>query len=210
MNEAINLDRFIEKCIGIVERHHLNAGEYSRYLWQDERQTRKMGVNEYGCADAANILYSIGYFPQEAEERDAFVRTLRGMQNPETGLYYEGTHHTIHTTAHCLAALELFDAQPLHPPTALLPYLDQEKLDAFLAGLQWEKSPWNNSHQGAGLYAALVITRSCTLAWQKAYFRWLRDHADPETGLGLKGRNRGPSPMAHQLFGYRTNRMAGT
>ena len=202
MSNAINLDGFVEKCAGIVERHRLQAGAYCRYLWQNEQQNRKMGVNEYGCADAANILYTIGRFPRDPAEREASVRVLRGQQNPETGLFWEGTHHTIHTTAHCLAALELFDAQPEHPLTALLLYLDREKLYAFLAGLQWEDSPWNNSHQGAGLYASMVITRTCPLSWQHDYFTWLREHADPETGLGLKERNHGQAPMAHQLFGW--------
>ncbi len=202
MNKAINLDGFVNQCAAIVERHRLKAGEYCRYLWQDEQQSRKMGVNEYGCADAANILYSIGRFPQDSAEREASIRVLHSQQDPETGVFFEGTHHTIHTTAHCLAALELFDAQPLYPLHALLPYLDPVKLDAFLEGLKWEESPWNNSHQGAGLYATMVITRSCTLAWQRDYFAWLREHADPETGLGLKGRNRGPAPLAHQLFGW--------
>ena len=30
-------------------------------------------VDEYGCADAANILYSIGRFPQDAGEKEAFI-----------------------------------------------------------------------------------------------------------------------------------------
>ena len=50
MSNAINLDGFVEKCAGIVERHRLQAGAYCRYLWQNEQQNRKMGVNEYGCA----------------------------------------------------------------------------------------------------------------------------------------------------------------
>lgn len=197
----MNIDGIIGKAHRIVQSHRIEDGVYSRWLWQNEKGDRKMGVNEYGCADAANILYTIGAFVQDPTERAAWVKTLRAMQDSQTGLFYEGTHHTIHTTAHCIAALELFDAQPLYPLTALMPYLETEKLQEFLSGLNWENSPWDNSHQGAGLYASMVITRTAPLSWQKAYFTWLREHSDPVSGLGLAGRH-GAAPMYHQLNGW--------
>ena len=92
------------------------------------------------------------------------------MQNPQTGLYFEGTHHTIHTTAHCIAALELFDASTLYPLTELLKYLNYEEMAVFLAGLDWGNNPWNNSHQGAGLAAAFMITRTADMKWRKKIF----------------------------------------
>ena len=61
----MNIDGLIAKIQGIVDRHKLAEGTYSRYLWQNAEGTRKMGVNEYGCADAANILYTIGNFERE-------------------------------------------------------------------------------------------------------------------------------------------------
>jgi len=197
----MNIQPLIDKIYTIVERHKLDTGVYARYLWQDEKGSRKMGINEYGCADAANILYSIGHFPQDPEERKCWVAAMQKMQDPETGLFHEDTHHTIHTTAHCLAALELFDAQPLYPLTELKQYLDTDKLFPFLNNLNWDHSPWNNSHQGAGLYAALAITRSTTPQWEKAYFGWLREHCDPETAMGLKDR-RGTALLCHQLYGW--------
>ena len=197
----LNLDSLIDKIHAIVKSHCLAPGAYARWLWQNSDGTRKMGLNEYGCADAANILYSIGSFPQDPEERVLWISTLQGMQNPETGLFLEGTHHTIHTTAHCLAALELFDARPLYPLRALEPCLDFEHLHAFLWNLDWDHRPWDNSHQGAGLFASLAVTHTCSLSWQNDYFSWLASHADPETGLGLKNR-RGDAPLAWQLFGW--------
>ena len=71
-----------------------------------------MGPNEYGCADAANILYMLGDMPRDMEVRKARIKALQEFQNPDTGLFWEGTHHTLHCTAHCTAALELFDALP--------------------------------------------------------------------------------------------------
>ena len=197
----MNAYGIVEKAQYLVDSHKIEDGAYRRWNWQAPNGKRKMGVNEYGCADAANILYTIGNFVQDPTERAAWIRVLQGMQNPETGLYFEGTHHTIHSTAHCLAALELFDAQPLCAPKQLLQYLDKEKLYAFLGGLNWDDSPWDNSHQGAGLYASLAITRNTTPEWEDWYFGYLRDNADPETGLGLKGRH-GKAPLCHQLYGW--------
>ena len=197
----MNISGFIEKVEGIVERHQIEEGQYARYLWQDKKESRKMGVNEYGCADAANILYTIGHFPKEPQKREKWINTLQKMQNPQTGLYFEGTHHTIHTTAHCIAALELFDASPLYPLTELLKYMDYEELAAFLEGLDWGNNPWNNSHQGEGLAAAFMITRTADMKWRKKYFEWLNQNNDRDTGLGVTG-HPGAAPLSHQLFGW--------
>ena len=91
-----------------------------------------------------------------------------------------------HTTAHCIAALELFDARPKYELTDLHRYLDREELYLFLVGLHWERDPWIASHQGAGIYAALVLAGETTRTWQDWYFSWLYDEADPATGFWRK------------------------
>ena len=199
----MNIDRLIEKFRKTVESHRISEGVYARWLWQDPNGSRELGVNEYGCADAANILYTIGDFPREPEKRIKWVETLQSMQNPETGLFSERTHHTIHTTAHCLAALELFDAQPKHKLTALEKYLDKEQLEAFLAGLDWTGRPWSDSHKGAGLYASMVITRTCDMQWQRWYFDWLREQCDPVCGMSPKGAyENGTAPLFEHMCGW--------
>ena len=40
-----------------------------------------------------------------------------------------------------------------------------------------------------------------TPEFRKNYFAWLKEHADPVTGLGLAGR-RGDAPLCHQLYGW--------
>ncbi len=197
----MNIQGIVDKAQYIIEKHRLDEGKYARWIWQDEAGSRNLGINEYGCADAANTLYMIGQFIQEPAQRKAWVDALQSMQSPETGMFQESTHHTIHTTAHCTAALELFDAMPLYPFKALETYLKKENMYQLLEGLDWEHSPWNNSHQGAGLFAALSITRGCTPQWKQDYFSWLREHADPVTGLGLRNR-RGDAPLCWQLFGW--------
>ena len=195
----MNIDGLIEKIDKTVQTHRLEEGVYARWLWPGERQSRVLGKNEYGCADAANILYTLGRFPQEPEKRERWVNALRSMQDPHTGLFREATHHMIHTTAHCLAALELFDAQPLYPLTALEPYLDEARMLRMLDGLDWQENPWSQSHCGAGLYASMVITRMVNLNWQRAYFSWLREHCDPDIGLSMR---HGGDSVCHHMCGW--------
>ena len=170
----------------LIKKHELAPGAYARWTIRDG-SNRNMGVNEYGCADAANILYTIGEFPRDLEERQAFKDTLQNMQDPKTGLFVEGTHHAIHTTAHCIAALELFDCFPKYKLTALEPYKTKEGLYRFLDGLDWQNMPWSQSHQGAGIYAALTVAEEATPEWAEWYFNWLWEEADSTTGLWRKG-----------------------
>ena len=172
-----------------VASHELKTGAYSRWIQPDPsgKTNRELGINEYGCADAANLLYTIGHFPQAPQERAQWIETLQSLQNPKTGLFTEATHHPIHTTAHCIAALELFDAVPIHPLSDLAPYKTKEGLYGLLEGLRWKDSPWDNSHQGAGIFAAMNLSGEATPQWNRWYFDWFWQEADPETGLWRKG-----------------------
>lgn len=167
-----------------VAAHKVSDGNYARWLWQNDKGTRELGSNPYGCADAANILYSIGAFPRDPGERAKWVETLQAMQG-EDGLFHELTHHEIHTTAHCAAALELFDAAPARPCTALHKYLEYDNFKGLMDGLNWSSNPWSESHKGAGVYVALNLTGAATKEWNDNYFRWFADNTDPETGLWM-------------------------
>lgn len=196
-----NISKFINNVEKVVEKHKIDTGAYARWT-MDNGKDRKMGINEYGCADAANILYTIGDFPKNVEERAHWIHVLQSMQDPETGLFWEKTHHTIHTTAHCLAALELFDAEPKYPLKAYAPYTTKEGLYQFLDGLNWKTSPWDASHRGAGLYAALNIAGEAAAEWNEWYFDWLWEESDPETGLWRKGYTKsGDKPIHHHMAG---------
>jgi len=200
----MNLDALINKIYATVENHKLSApGEYARWLWQNAKGNRKMGNNEYGCADAANILYIIGKFPGDTETREACIKAMQDFQNPEDGLFYEGTHHTHHTTAHVTAALELFDAQPKYPIKAFEQYLVKENLEAHLESLNWLHSPWDAAHSGAGIYAAMIITGKASPEWQDWYFGWLENKTDPEWGMSYKDtiQNGDAEPYKH-LYGW--------
>ena len=169
-----------------LQRHRTPAtGVYNR--WTGDDNPTYDGVNPYGVADAANILYTIGQFPREPAQRAAWIAVLQNLQDPQTGLYQERTHHPFHVTAHCLAALELFDASPRYSLVGMAHLSEPAALVAFLEALEWRTQPWGDSHQGAGVYAARVLAGEATPAWEAAYFDWLGREADPETGLWRRG-----------------------
>lgn len=200
--KTYDLSLVVEKIRERVEAHRLAPGSYARYLWQNPQNTRNLGEEPYGCADAVNILYSIADFPRDLEERAACVAHLQGLQG-EDGFYRSVDHHHFHTTAHCAAALELFDAAPRLRPEALRGLLEPGRVEDFLWHLDWEHDPWDQSHIGAGLFVCLNLTEMADLTWNERYFKWLWDNADPVTGFW-----RGPlermSPQAsrfHYLAG---------
>lgn len=199
-----HLDPLVEKIRAVVESHRLAPGAYRRWNWKNAACTRNLDASEYGCADAANILYTIGDFPESPEERAAFVAQLRAFQHADTGLFTEPTHHTLHATAHCTAALELFDALPLYPLTGLDVFRTREGLTALLDGLDWVGNPWSQAHQGAGVFAALINTRCAPLTWQNDYFAYLDAVCDPKYGMSYAGAIDAPGskPLCHHLFGW--------
>ncbi len=198
----INLDSLIEKIHKTVESHNLGDGAYARYLWQNEQCSRKMGINEYGCADAMNILYTINALPK-GKERKACIEALASLQNPETGLFEEHTHHFIHTTAHCIAALELFDAEPKYPQKTMLKYFTKDGIKELLDSLRWVEAPWRDSHEGAGTYVIGVLTGNVDLDWQNYYFELLYDNTDPELGMSRVGTvDESKIPLFHHLNGW--------
>ncbi len=154
--------------------HALPDGSYSR--WAPDL-TDKAAPNPYGCADAVNLMYMLGELP---ENREPLAEKLRQMQD-EDGLFREGSHAVFHTTAHCLAALELLDAKPLYPCTAAAEYFRPEGLVSLLDEVHRMKS--GRGHIGAGIYAIANLTDAATPEWNRTYFRWFWEHTDPETGF---------------------------
>ncbi len=161
-------------------------GEYHRILKSGREKNIKTGVTAYGCADAACILYTLDELPAGTAEREARIDAIRRFQNPKTGLFEDGSHHQIHTTAFALAALNLFDARAEFPLTALHPVIKREEMEAFLDNLQWQQEPWLDSQQGAGIYSALMLNREISREWEDWYFAWLWESEDPETGFWRK------------------------
>jgi len=201
---------FVASVGEIVASHNLgNPGAYRRWNWQDAESTRYLSLNPYGCADAAAILYTIGGFPGDPREREAWIETLAGLQDAESGLFVESMYedHEIHTTAFCIGALDLFDAAPKHRLAGLSRYRDPQAVEDFLDRLDWQGDPWGASHKGSGLYAALVLAGEVSTEWQDRYFAWLFENADPETGLFRKGC---VAPVEHEVGETVFPHLAGT
>jgi hypothetical protein len=185
---ALDLRPLVARVEESVGRHALAApGAYRRWTRPPAGARAAPSLDPYGCADAANLLWTIGAFPADGALRAAFVAMLRAQQDPDTGLWREETHHPTHTTAHCVAALELFDARPLHPLRALAPLLEPGAVERFLDDLAWREDPWRASHQGAGAYAALVLAGAADARFEDRYFDWLEGEVDPATGFLRRG-----------------------
>lgn len=199
----MELDYLLNKIRTTVENHKLENGAYAHWLWQDEEGNRKLGPNEYGCADAANILYMLGDMPKDVEERKKRVNALQEFQNSKTGMFWEGTHHELHCTAHCVAALELFDELPRYPLKGLDKFRTKEGLEGLLERLDWKGAPWSEAHQGAGVFATIILTRGASKEWQDWYFEWLEKQTDLEYGMSRVGTLReGNKPISHHLYGW--------
>ena len=206
--KTFDLRHILREVRSVVSSHAgTTPGEYHRILQPGADKSVKTGVTAYGCADAACILYTLGDLPGSGSGREAWIRAIRRFQNPETGLFEDGSHHEIHTTAFALAALDLFDARAEHPLKALQPLKEKRELEAFLESLRWQQEPWLDSHQGAGVYSALVLNREVSREWEDWYFAWLWENEDPRTGFWRKDAilplsdPGSPVPLFHYLGG---------
>lgn len=194
-----DLRPFIRSVETIVQRHALeNPGEYTRWLTQNESGNRDLGSTPYGCANAANILYTIDALPDAPHERQAMIQVLQRFQDAETGLFTNPGNYETHTTAFVSGALKLLNAKPLYTAKALRKYESKAALYQFMDDIDWAKNPWLGSHLGAGLYASMLLTGTSTDAWEDLYFSWLNANADPETGLWKRGFLHG-APRFHYL-----------
>lgn len=183
--KTLDITGILENVLSVVESHRLDIGKYARWIPSAYKDNRNFGINAYGCADAANILYTLGRFPREQGERLAFIDAIQAMQNPETGYFTEGTHHIIHTTAHCTAALDLFDARPIYPFRDMAKYLDIKEFKKYMAEYDFLVQG-KAAHAGAGIYACFAINGDADAEWYKDYFDFFDSTCNPESGLWEK------------------------
>lgn len=197
----INIDNLLSYIEKSVREHELAPGKYARWMIQDEEHPRDLTSSEYGCADAANILYTIGKFHRDPHVRSACIKELQSFQKPN-GCFEEPTHHTLHTTAHCVAALELFDAAPALPLTYHTEsYGTIDKAIDFLEKGDWAYDVWQ-SHKGAGFYSAMALCCDMPMEWHDAYFDWFAEHVDSKTGVNIEGAQDGRRDMMFHLASW--------
>ena len=103
-----DLRPLIQSIEQIVVRHALaKPGQYTRWLTQNEAGNRDLGSTPYGCANAVNILYTIGELPASLSEKQTFANVLQAFQNKENGLFENPGNYETHTTAFLSGALYL-------------------------------------------------------------------------------------------------------
>lgn len=194
-----DLRDFIRQVEAIVERHKLGeTGRYARWLTQNAKGDRDLGATPYGCANAVNILYTIGALPADQTQRQAFAEVLQAFQDPDSGLFVSPGSYETHTTAFVSGALVLLGAKPLYPAEGFRRYESPEALAALMESIDWRGAPWLGSHVGAGIYASMLLTGTAADDWEDAYFAWLDANAAPETGLWRTGMLEG-APRFHYL-----------
>lgn len=197
----ITMEPFNASVLRTLHDHQLAEGGYRR------RKTDPLASDLYGTADAVILLYTLGELPsQDTEAHARLVQTLQSFQQPD-GLFPGAGHPPIHGTAFAISALELLDAKPLHPLSALNKVKSREGLYNFLEALDWQRQPWGESLKGAGLYAALTLAGEVDAQWEDWYFEWLWAEADPVTGLWRRGAvpivagQSEDAPLFHHLAG---------
>lgn len=205
-----DIEDLVKATLGVIHRCRLDGrGRYKRWAVPGNPHYND-DLNPYGVADAANLLYTINAMPHDAAEQRGFLDALGSRQDAETGLFNEPTHHPYHTTAHCIAAMELFEGLAPHRLTAMMDDATPEGVVARLDGLDWVENPWGHSHQGAGLYVSLKLSRQLDAAaendFEKVYFDWVTSAFDPESGMLRRGCLPGQHPDAFPIHGH----MAGT
>jgi len=209
-HEPLIIDDLVELTLAAIPAYRVDGpGMYRRFL-DPPREASPSTGNAYGVSNVANLYYTLNRPPREPDDRRRLIEGMLELQDPDTGLYHSEPIHAYPTPAHCLAALELFDALPRHPLAAMRRYATPDGIVALLESLDWTGSPWNQSHRGAGVYASLKLAHPfeprAEQVWENAYFDWLHEQTDPATGLIRRGCLPADRPSSRPLHEH----MAGT
>ncbi|MEM9802435.1 MAG: hypothetical protein AAGA20_19055 [Planctomycetota bacterium] len=186
---TLDLEPIVREVRRRVDAHRLPGGGFARWT-----RTRPAVDDPYGCADAVHLLVTVGDVDGPDERLAEAVRRHQGAD----GLFREETHHELHTTAHCLAALALLDARARWPIESVA--ASAENVEAFLDGLAWADDPWRASHRGAGLWSALTIADEGDRGLRERWLDWVVGEVDEETGLLRRGAV-GSGPLWDHLAG---------
>lgn len=74
--KPMNIDPIVTKIRRCVRKHELGAGAYARYTRPNEEKGQTLAINPYGCADAANLLYTIGDFERDPQRRAESIAAM--------------------------------------------------------------------------------------------------------------------------------------
>ena len=85
----INIEPILDSVRLIIARAELTTGCWKRYA-RTEAEDRDAMPNPYGCADAINLLSTLGDMPRDEQWRSSAVHQLQNMQG-EDGLFHDFT-----------------------------------------------------------------------------------------------------------------------
>lgn len=207
----LRLDALVDKTLRLIDACAQETPGRYRRLRAAPPDPRPTWTDPYGTSNVVNLLTTTNRMPDDPRRRLEFGDAIMAGQDAETGLFQGWPwtqikpHHPIHSTAHSIAALRLLARRPDHPLRALERYATPDGIVALLEELDWVTSPWGQSHLGAGVYAALSMAHdfgspAVAEAWEDAYFGWLTDSFDADTGLLRRGALPGQAEESKPIF----------
>lgn len=138
----------------------------------------------YGSCYAAAVRFILRDLDITREERTQWFKFINSHQEPDTGAYNRGEPN-LHLFSWALRALNCLGGRPRHPAVFQRRWDDPEYLAQWLDGLDWSK-PWGTSieamHVGMPRASRGAEVTAEQKYWLDAYFKWLGDNQDPETG----------------------------
>ncbi|NVM27503.1 MAG: hypothetical protein HWN65_01565 [Candidatus Helarchaeota archaeon] len=157
----------------------------------------------YGSSDILMTLYAINELKLTENQRLEWIKRLQTFQDPKTGWFKEAEtlHFKEHSTAYCIAALNLIGGKPAFPLKFMKKMNTKRKLWRWLRWQLWSLI-WSTSHRGPGVAAALAMTGEAPAGWFDWFFEWCNKKVDPKTGYWRLG-------FIHKLGMISKDEMAG-
>ena len=162
---------FVEKC-----RVGPAYGAYSNKPGED--------ASLYGSCYAAAVRYILGDLDITRDERAQWFKSINSHQDTQTGAYNKGEPN-LHLFSWALRGLSCLGGKPRYPAVFQRQWDDPGALTKWLDSLDWNK-PWGTSikamHVGMPRASKGKNISAAEEAWLEAYFKWLEDNQDPQTG----------------------------
>ncbi|MGH2370752.1 MAG: hypothetical protein ACRDI2_21455, partial [Chloroflexota bacterium] len=133
--------------------------------------------------------------PLSAADQTVLADQINALQDPETGSFrrrpepteadrqrlYDGAYWR--QTSFALFTLHMVEATPRYPIRFVEPYRDPKKMLEFISDPRWwGNDGWGGSTEVCAIHRLIRWRRWATNDWLDAYFGWLNERQDPETG----------------------------
>lgn len=196
MKQQALKNKYLE-CMAETIRGHIyyecgRIGVYRFAEW-DSRQRLAYGFganNVYAYSDILNVNKCLPpHLKLGANETCAIISNLKALQDPITGLFHEGSHHEIHTTACAFSALHRYGDTPNHGIPSLCLEGRSTDICSLLDNVRWDVNPWRDSNMPAGLLTLTILMKSHDKSdvMENSFFKWLDENLDSHYGFWKLG-----------------------